>query len=359
MACLWLWFTVTSNVAGHSALFAHHSADTWARWTIVSKVMVMAVVTVMVVNSFVRLRILLIVTAGSLGFYVAKSLPFMILTGGAQRLYGPEQSMIADNNDFGLALNMTLPLFLLLARTEHKRWVRWLFGILYAITVPAIFFTYSRGALLGLVVNLGFMMLHRKMRLFILPVMLLGLVLAVSFAPAAWKQRMDPTRSEALDASAQQRLKSWNFCWKLALESPLTGGGFATFTPTLYRRLTPDNPLALGPHSVYFGLIAEHGFVGGAVYAALLIACFARTRNVLSRARQRGDRAAVDYAAMLRQSLIGFLVCGAFLGRAYFDYFFTIVAAIAILGHVARDAWVAEDTTAELAGDPEAEEAHA
>ena len=34
---------------------------------------------------------------------------------------------------------------------------------------------------------------------------------------------------------------------------------------------------------------------------------------------------------MLQFSILGFLVSGAFLGRAYFDYFFTLVACVAIL----------------------------
>jgi hypothetical protein len=35
-------------------------------------------------------------------------------------------------------------------------------------------------------------------------------------------------------------------------------------------------------------------------------------------------------------SLIGFLISGIFLGRAYFDYFFSIVACLAALERLAR-----------------------
>ena len=58
--------------------------------------------------------------------------------------------MIGDNTDFGLALNMTLPLYFFLAQAETKRWVRNAWGVMFLITIPAIFFTYSRGALVGL-----------------------------------------------------------------------------------------------------------------------------------------------------------------------------------------------------------------
>jgi hypothetical protein len=39
----------------------------------------------------------------------------------------------------------------------------------------------------------------------------------------------------------------------------------------------------------------------------------------------------VAYALMLQFSLTAFLITGAFLGRAYFDYFFTLVACTIVL----------------------------
>ena len=75
----------------------------------------------------------------------------MILTGGNFKVYGPNGTMIADNNDFGLALVMTLPMFFFLAQMEEYRWVKRLFAFLFVGTVLAILCTYSRGALVGLV----------------------------------------------------------------------------------------------------------------------------------------------------------------------------------------------------------------
>ena len=72
--------------------------------------------------------------------------------------------MIADNNDFGLALNMTLPLYFYLAQTEHKRWLKRLFAALFVMTIPAIFFTYSRGALVGLAAVVMLMFLQSRRR---------------------------------------------------------------------------------------------------------------------------------------------------------------------------------------------------
>src|ERR1035441_9929869 len=113
IGALWLWFTLTSMISTSTPLFMHHAVDTWYRWGFVSKVLTKDGV-----------------MAASFGIFVAKAAPFMILSGGAFRIFGPPNSMVADNNDFGLALNMTLPIFFFLAQTEEHRWVRWIFGIL-------------------------------------------------------------------------------------------------------------------------------------------------------------------------------------------------------------------------------------
>ena len=333
---LWLWFTATSLNSSQTSLFMNHAVDTWYRWQFVSKILLMTLAAIVIVDSFSRLRIFVLVMSGCFGLYVLKSFPFVILTGGVFRLYGPDKSMIADNNDFGLALDMTLPMFFYLSQTEEKRWVRWSFGVVFLITILAIFFTYSRGALVGLVAVLVLMFLQSKRRLVLVPVVAIGLVVALLFTPAAWRERMDPTRPDAVDVSAMSRLNAWSFSWNLAADYPIAGGGFDTFTRELFARYAPNVADTHGPHSIYFQVLAEHGFVGLALYLTLLVCCFATLRRLRKRARSFGDPLIANYANMFRFSLVGFLAAGTFLGRAYFDYFFAIVACIVILDKVSQ-----------------------
>ncbi len=339
---LWMWFTVTTLISTHTATFLHHAADTEYHWRFVSKVLVMTGFSLLIVDTFERLRTLLMVISGCFGFYVLKALPFIIRTGGGQRLYGPEHSMIADNNDFGLALNMTLPIFFFLAQTEQKRWVRMLYGGMGIITIPAIFFTYSRGALVGLIVVMTLMFLRSKQKLFLIPVIVLSIVCALMFAPDAWKNRMDPTRPDAVDLSAKARLNAWAFARNLAADYPVAGGGFGTFTLELFARYAPNSGDFHGPHSVYFQVLGEHGYVGLFLYLLVVAGCMLTSFQLLRQARIRGDTLIANYVLMVRFSLIGFLTSGFFLGRAYFDYYFTVVACIAVLNAVARQQWAAQ-----------------
>jgi probable O-glycosylation ligase (exosortase A-associated) len=344
---LWAWFTVTSFLSSSNPLFEHHAKETWYRWGFVSKVLLMTILTMAIVDSFSRLRTLVLVIAGCFGYFVLKAVPFIVLTGGAFRIYGPEFSMIADNNDFGLALNMTLPLFFLLARTEEKRWVRWLFGYLFVAAIPAIFFTYSRGALVGLLAVGGVMLLQLRQRVILISVIAVGVLIVMLFAPPTWKNRMDPTRPGAMDASARERLNAWAFARNLAAEFPIEGGGFSTFTPQLFSRYAPQGNDFHGSHSVYFQVLGEHGYVGLVAYLALVISCLASLRKTMRVGKDLEDEKIVQYAQMLQLSIIGFLASGMFLGRAYFDYFYSVVACVVILKRISTDRWQSGSTSAE------------
>jgi len=186
---LWGWFLVSTVVSVNTPALMHHAADTLYRFNFTSKILLMTVLMVAIVNTFQRLRNLVIVVACCFGFFVAKAFPFVIITGGAFRVYGPNHSMIADNNDLGLALNMTMPMFFFLAQSERKMWVKAMFLALFLMTIPVIFFTYSRGALIGLlsvfICFITFMSLRQRMIL--VPAIALGLVMSLTFAPDSWR----------------------------------------------------------------------------------------------------------------------------------------------------------------------------
>lgn len=341
MGVLWLWFTFTTVYHTHQAEFAYFAADTVLKWSTVSKILLMTVVAIGVVSTWQRLRIFMLVIAGCLGILVAKAIPFMILTGGTFRLYGPPGSSLADNNDFGLALNMTIPLLFFLGRTDPHPRIRKISMFLFFATIPGVLFTYSRGALIGLAVVLFFILMRSHQKILLIPVFLLAGLFAVFFTPQRWQNRMDFMRQGALiDDSALSRFNAWTYCWRLAQDHPLTGAGFEAFTPQLFDRYAPNPRDVHGPHSIYFGVLAEHGFIGLALYLSLLASTALTLRAQARFARRYGDEQVEGYANALQLSLVGFAVSGAFLGRAYFDYYFFVVACAIILKrlcHLAAD----------------------
>ena len=342
LGLLWAWFGLTTLNVYSSNLLMHHLADTLSRFGDVSKTLLMVVVAMMLITDKSKLRWWYVVTAGCFAFLALKALRFGLVTSGAMRVYGPPNTELADNNAFGLALNMSLPMFVCLANIEESRAARIVLRLSFVAAVVGVVLSYSRGALLGLACVLLAIAFQSKYRLrAIAATAILGLILVVA-APQQWIERMETLKTaEKTDASAQERFHSWNFATHLALEFPILGGGFETFTTPLYQRyglslLTPEG-IEFGPHSIYFQMLAEHGFPGLFLFLAILVSCALSAQRVKKRFRKIDpNHWLVAYAKMLLASLFAYAVSGAFLGFAYFDLFYQMVATTIILKFLAE-----------------------
>ena len=233
---LWIWFTLTTVNSAHTPELAEKAADAWFRWGFVSKIMLVTVVTVGVINTRERLRWLVLAIGVSFAILVLKTLPGIILSGGRFRVYGPDNSMISDNTSFGMALDMVLAFFLYLGRTEPNRFLKRLFAISFVACIPAIFFTYSRGAFVGLLVVAGFMFFQSNQKLLLIPMIILALIFGAFFAPQQWRDRVSET-TDTSESSAKSRLNEWTFSWNLANAYPLMGGGFEPYHASASRQI--------------------------------------------------------------------------------------------------------------------------
>lgn len=356
---LWVWFGFTTlNCRYFSPEFADHAAAAVTKYTTVCKILFMTFVSLALVIDEKRLRWWYLVTAGSFALFAFKSTLFGIVTAGHFRVYGPPNSMIADNNDFGLAMNMALPMFWCLARTESSRKLRLAFRAAFVCGIVAVVLSYSRGALLGLAVVLVALSWRSRRRLLAFAAIGAAGILLLALLPGQWTQRMETLRQgrAATDTSAESRIQSWTFATRLALAHPVLGGGFETFTPSLYERFYVVGGTGgggIGPHSIYFQALAEHGFPGLLLFLALGASCLWSCRKLRSRFRRSGQFPALaDYAVMSQVSLLAFLISGAFLGRAYFDLYYQIVATVIVLKYLARRQLTAPNTeTTEEAGE--------
>jgi len=156
---LWVWFAITYVHAQGTPLFSGNMADAQYEMSHISKILLMTFVMVVIINSKERLRSVLLVTGGSLGLLALKSSLFGFRTGGESRVYGPPDSFLSENNAYGLALNMALPLLFFLVRDEPRKLIRVAFRVFFVASIVSVLLTYSRGGLLGLAaVNfLGFL----------------------------------------------------------------------------------------------------------------------------------------------------------------------------------------------------------
>lgn len=328
---LWIWFGVTMFYATTVPLFSLHIAPGMAQLIRVSKVLLVTFLTILLVTSRERLRSLYLVLALSIGVLAIKGAMFGLRTGGENRVWGPPESFLADNNDLALATNMTLPILFFLAAEEKRRWLKILLRIAFVCGIFSVLLSYSRGGLLGLIIVLGAIAMTSRHKVLTAAFVACCGLLVFSYAPGKWMERMGNFYHGDIDRSAQGRLNAWEFAIVLTKHYPITGGGFETFTPDLFQRYTPELFFA-GPHSIYFETLGEQGYVGLALFLGLLGSCWFTLFRIARRAKRiQALRWAGPYAYMLGASLLAYMVSGAFLPRAYFDYFYTLVATVIIL----------------------------
>lgn len=342
LSVLWCWFGVTLVTAINVPMFAGHVDDAKIQMVAVSKILLMTYATVYLVNSREKLRNLMIVVALSFGVRALFGGFFGFQTGGQFKVYGPPDTFITDNNDFALALNMVLGMMYFLARTETRRWVRLLFWACFFSAATCVVLSYSRGGMLGLAVVACLIALKSRKKVLAGTAILVAAMLVVTFASGAWKNRMGTFAEGKLDDSARQRLVTWGFAIHLMEDYPITGGGFMTFPDEdvfqkYARAELPGGFRSSGPHSIYFQLLGEQGIVGLALFALLVCSMLFTLRGIRRRgATLESANWLVPYANMLEIGLAAYLVSGAFLGRAYFDLFYGLVAMTASLKLISR-----------------------
>jgi putative inorganic carbon (HCO3(-)) transporter len=331
LSLLWIWFAVTIFYASTVPSFALHIDPGMAQLVRVSKVLLMTFLTIFLVTSRERLRNLFLVLALSIGVLAIKGALFGARTGGEDRVWGPPESFLADNNDLALATNMALPILSFLAAEEKRRWLKILLRVAFVCGIFSVLLSYSRGGLLGLVIVLSAIALTSRHKILTGAFVLICAGLVFSYAPGKWMERMGGAYHGEIDRSARGRLNAWEFAIVLTQHYPLTGGGFETFTPDLFERYTPDLFFA-GPHSIYFQTLGEQGYVGLFLFLGLLGSCAVSLwRMSWQSKRVPSLRWAGPYAYMLGASLLAYLVSGAFLPRAYFDFFYTLIATVIIM----------------------------
>jgi len=211
------------------------------------------------------------------------------------------------------------------------------------LTALAILTSHSRGAFLASAAMGFYFFLKSPRKLSLGLAMLIAVPVLLSMMPEAWFERMETIQTYDRDASAMGRINAWWFAWRLALEHPFVGGGFMAFSPEIFAQYAPVPDDFHDAHSIFFEVLAEHGFIGLALFLALGILAFRSASWVVRHAKVHPQLTwASNLAAMCQVSLIGYVVGGAFLGLAYFDLYYHLVAMI-VLTRVRVEQVLAED----------------
>ena len=325
-----VWMFITT-------VFALNQAEAWGQWDKVWKIQLFTFLIVMLMQSPERVKWLIWVIVLSLAYYGVKGGIFTIMTGGQYRVLGPEGTFFAARGGMGLAVSMLIPLLRFLQLQSKRKWERYLFGIAMFLTVFGAIGTQGRGALLAIVAMGIFLLIKSRKRVVYGAAGLLTASLVFTFMPEQWHERIGTIETYEEDASAMGRINAWMFATNVAKEHPVVGGGFEVFRARYFKLWAPNPWDVHDAHSIYFEVLGEHGFVGLFLFLMLGIMTWRTANWIIKNARGRENiRWLADLASMIQVSLVGYATAGAFLGLAYFDLYYTMVAIIVICREMVR-----------------------
>jgi len=321
------WMTI-------STAFALSEKNAMESYSITMKIQLLTFITMMCMTNQKRIDLLISVICLSIGFYSIKGGIFTLLTGGQFRVYGPPNSFIAENNALALTTLMILPLIYYLYTVSSNKWVRrgWLFG--FIASSFSVLGSQSRGAFVAILALAGYFWMQSRGKIVsALAILLFGMI-AFSFMPQSWHDRMGTIQNYQEDPSAMSRIAAWKYCIGVANER-ITGGGFMSYSIPNYARYSGQHvQRAFVAHSIYFSVLGAHGWLGLAMYLTILFLTLWNLRKINRQTKHEEHfRKYNVLSRMLTLSLIAYMSGGAFLSLSYFDLPWHVIAIAYLLKH--------------------------
>jgi probable O-glycosylation ligase (exosortase A-associated) len=281
--------------------------------------------TLWLTDSREKLHYLIVATAAGIALVALKGGYWAVMTGFADRVYGPPNSQIGGNNEFAVALAMTIPLLVLWLRQTHDRPLRW--TIIAAITLcyVAALTSWSRGGLVSLAAMSAFLVWNSKQKYLAVLLVAAGVAVALVNLPEKLLSRMETISSYEEDLSFQGRQAAWRQGLSYLQRDPWTGSGFEGWRAVTAKFSGRGDPSTLDWHSAYIEVLAEHGIPGFILWGMLLAGTMIGLTRMISRGRQRGEPWLVDYGAMLRAALVAYAAGGLTLGITYWELLFQLL----------------------------------
>jgi probable O-glycosylation ligase (exosortase A-associated) len=323
-----LWTTITLPFSLHFDA----SFDLWMRSI---KIWVMLFVTVALIDTRKKLEAFLWVCVVSIGYFGFKGGLFTIATGGGYRVWGPG-GFIGGNNEFAVAMLMTIPMLRYLQMQMTNKWHQHFMTVWILATAAAVLGSQSRGALLGIGAMTLFLWAKGKGKFKALVLIVAAAFMLLPFMPDTWWDRMGTMGTYKEDESAMGRFDAWGMAWELAKDKFPFGGGFMVWTRDFFAIYAPMAQQNRAAHSIYFQILGEHGWAGLMLFISIGLTAWFRAGQLIRKLKDQPENQwAADLARMCQVSLVGFAAGGAFLSLAYFDMPYNVVAMIVLAYSIA------------------------
>jgi probable O-glycosylation ligase (exosortase A-associated) len=204
--------------------------------------------------------------------------------------------------------------------------------------------SYSRGAFLACAALGGVHLLRSRQKLRALAGVIVIVTVVLFVLPDAFWTRMDTIQAYEEDDSATGRLHFWEVAIAMANANPWLGVGFNAYKAAYdtYDFSHGEYGEGRSVHSSFFGVLADTGYIGIALWMAILVsALWSCYRIQKHAARESLPVELAQGAAALEASLVAYMVSGSFLPNQYGEMFWHFIGITIVLQRLADHHWVA------------------
>ncbi len=259
------------------------------------------------------------------------------------RIEGIVGGMFQNANDLATAINILLPLAVVLALTSSG-FIRLIYGLCATLMLAAIIVTFSRAGYLGLGALTVVMLWKLRRRHRVLPFAAILLLLIALFVvmPGGYASRLSAAMLESKDKteSTDNRVEVIIKGFQVALAHPIIGVGMGNFY--LYSRHD------LKAHNSYLEIWAELGLLGLAAYLTLIIAPLRSLKRIENDTFKSPEAKEVEYFYLsigLQAAIVSYVICSAFSSIEYqWFMYYPVAFAVALRGiHTNRNRDVGDE----------------
>lgn len=312
---LWFYFLMTT-------LFAMAPTAAHTKLISVSKIYLPFIFTLSMINTRYKLYCLIVTIGCSIGFIAFKGGIFAIAHGFSHRVWGPPGTQYEGNNEFALATIIAIPLLVLFYTETPNKTIKRFLVFAIPICVASAISSWSRGAILALIVSGSYLLWNSKHKLLLIPIVFLGIYLALPYLPQEWFARMDTINTYEEDQSAMTRIEAWTDGWNYAKQHPFIGAGFEGWIYVTQRDW----------HSAYVEIFSEHGFIAFGIWLSMLLGSFISLIRLPMKTSKHPELTWVsNYSNALKASLLAYIIGSAFLGISYWDLLYHLIFISALI----------------------------
>ncbi len=317
-----------------SFLLARNQAHALPYYTECAKLFVMFTVATFAVQRVSQVWILL-VTVALADVFVAYEMNFHYFSTGY--LFLSQQGFGGlDNNGAALMFAMGIPVCYFLWEVTRSP-VRWVYLIGIAFLGHAVMLSFSRGAMLSLLLTAPLLLLLSQRKKQVAGFLCVAAAGVLATAGPQVQERFLSISQHDMDESANSRKTTWVIAIKMATESPIFG--FGVRNSNLFTKSYGADMEGRSIHSMYLQLAADSGWVGSGLFVALLGSGWVSTYRTRRKLRGRTDDEAVRIRAMCAAadcSLAIYAIGAAFLSLDTFEFPYIMLLVSAQIWGISR-----------------------